>query len=715
MAGNAVIGALRVVLGADTAALETGLKDAQSSLSSFGSNAGKTLAAAAVAMTAALTGVAVSIRSSLTQFDEMGKAAQRIGIPVEQLSALKYAGDFADVSLETLSTSVTKLARNMSDAVTNGIGPAANAFRAMHVQVTNSDGTLRNQADVIADVAEKFKYYEDGAAKTALAVAIFGKQGATMIPLLNGGRDALISAAEEAKKFGLIVDESTAKAAERFNDNLTLFGKVAGSWSTRLAAELARPLADLTDRYAEFLKTSQTGQATLTAVANTIKVVAASMATLAMTTVAAAQALIGLVGGIIKLKDLDFSGAWDSLKNGATSAYGTLSGALGMMKDVTLSVIAPTSALGDSWRKAGDEITAMGDKVSAAGEAMLKRQAPIIAGAKNAIQTFIDAKNKQIAAFQAEASTLGQSNIVQQQAKIVAEGLATAQANHIPITQALKDKLQALAETWAMWNERANFGKQIFEQTRTPAEQFAATMERLNIAFDYGKTNADLYARGVAQAQQQLVQADPAAQALGNSLETAFGKAIDGSSKFSDILKGLLQDLTKAMANQAFKQLLYGGQGGTSGGALGSLFSGVFGGGQSSYSFGGVNVPVIGGSGDGGLFSSIGKLFGFASGGSFDVGGSGGIDSQLVAFRASPNENVSVTKPGQGGGGDANVIVNNYGGSQVETRKKKNQDGGFDIEILIDRQVGALARRPGSNTNRALTDAFGAEQRLVGR
>lgn len=61
----------------------------------------------------------------------------------------------------------------------------------------------------------------------------------------------------------------------------------------------------------------------------------------------------------------------------------------------------------------------------------------------------------------------------------------------------------------------------------------------------------------------------------------------------------------------------------------------------SGISFGG------GGSLFGGLIGGIGKLFGFANGGSFNVGGSGGIDSQIVAFRASPNETVSVTKPGQ--------------------------------------------------------------------
>ena len=43
------------------------------------------------------------------------------------------------------------------------------------------------------------------------------------------------------------------------------------------------------------------------------------------------------------------------------------------------------------------------------------------------------------------------------------------------------------------------------------------------------------------------------------------------------------------------------------------------------------------------------KIPGFAGGGKMIVGGSGGTDSQLVAFRASPGETVTTTRPGQGG------------------------------------------------------------------
>lgn len=57
------------------------------------------------------------------------------------------------------------------------------------------------------------------------------------------------------------------------------------------------------------------------------------------------------------------------------------------------------------------------------------------------------------------------------------------------------------------------------------------------------------------------------------------------------------------------------------------------------------------------IFNIGRKLFGFANGGSFQVGGVGGIDSQLVAFKASPNERVSITKPGQDMGAGGAIAV----------------------------------------------------------
>jgi TP901 family phage tail tape measure protein len=70
------------------------------------------------------------------------------------------------------------------------------------------------------------------------------------------------------------------------------------------------------------------------------------------------------------------------------------------------------------------------------------------------------------------------------------------------------------------------------------------------------------------------------------------------------------------------------------------------------------NLGNMGGIG-GFLSSLLGGLTGFASGGTIMPGGTGGIDSQVVAFRKSPNERVDITKPGQRiGGGPGKLVIN---------------------------------------------------------
>lgn len=78
---------------------------------------------------------------------------------------------------------------------------------------------------------------------------------------------------------------------------------------------------------------------------------------------------------------------------------------------------------------------------------------------------------------------------------------------------------------------------------------------------------------------------------------------------------------------------------------LSGLFSGI----KSMFSGIGSGLSgLFGGMGGlGGLIGGIGSLFGFANGGGFEVGGSGGTDSQLVAFKATPGEDVIVRTPEQ--------------------------------------------------------------------
>lgn len=204
------------------------------------------VAAASVAMSAAAGALALSVKSAIDTGDQFNKLSQKTGIAVESLSALAYAGELSDVSIESLATGIKKLSVNMNEAATATNGKAAEAFRALGVVVKGNDGILRASDAVLGDIADRFAGMKDGAGKTALAVALFGKAGADLIPLLNQGGKGINDLRIEAENLGLVMTGQTAKAAEEFNDNIKKLTLSTSALGKSITADLIGPLAEYT-------------------------------------------------------------------------------------------------------------------------------------------------------------------------------------------------------------------------------------------------------------------------------------------------------------------------------------------------------------------------------------------------------------------------------------------------------------------------------------
>lgn len=135
--------------------------------------------------------------------------------------------------------------------------------------------------------------------------------------------------------------------------------------------------------------------------------------------------------------------------------------------------------------------------------------------------------------------------------------------------------------------------------------------------------------------------------------------------------RGAERGLEQALNNLAdlifklFSDSMSGGSGSGIGSSIGQIVSAIFGGGGNSSS-----IP------------------GFATGGNFTVGGSGGVDSQLVRFRATPGEMVNISH-GNDNGSRGSVTFDMRGA--VVTQDLLNQMN--QIAASGDAQVlGAVAR-----------------------
>lgn len=180
--------------------------------------------------------------------DRFGKLAQQTGVGVASLTELDYAAQLSDVSTDELATGLTRLTSKMAD-VAQGSKKAKGIFDDLGVSVQNADGSLRASDEVLKDIAQRFAEFPDGPEKSAFAIEIFGRAGAKLIPLLNQGRAGLAETAEEARRLGVVFDEKASKAAETFNDNLTRLSKSWEGLKIGLFTPLVQALADTTSAF----------------------------------------------------------------------------------------------------------------------------------------------------------------------------------------------------------------------------------------------------------------------------------------------------------------------------------------------------------------------------------------------------------------------------------------------------------------------------------
>jgi len=235
------LGEIFVSLGLSTASFTKNLNDAKKL--AFGNSKeiersfqimGKAVVAASAAIGTALIAMTRAGINTAAQFHDL---SQSTGVTVETLSSLAVAAKTAGLDTQTLATLLGKLAKNMFQAAA-GSKEQAQAFQRLGVQVRDSSGGLRSIEDVLGDVAERFVAMEDGAGKTALAMQLFGKSGMAMIPLLNEGKSGLAAMTEQAKRLGLVISSDTAKAADRFNDDLDILKKQLEAVGIGIASEI---------------------------------------------------------------------------------------------------------------------------------------------------------------------------------------------------------------------------------------------------------------------------------------------------------------------------------------------------------------------------------------------------------------------------------------------------------------------------------------------
>jgi hypothetical protein len=169
----------------------------------------------------------------------MNDLAQKTGVSVEQLSRFKQAAAASGTDIDSVGTAMIKYGKNAA-STGKGNDKLVAALDELGISSKDAAGNLKSSDQVMLEVADRFKAMPDGANKSRIAIDLFGKAGANLVPLLNGGSDAV-------KSLTATMTTPFAKASDAFNDKLASIQGKLGQVGASVGSALLPALNLLSD------------------------------------------------------------------------------------------------------------------------------------------------------------------------------------------------------------------------------------------------------------------------------------------------------------------------------------------------------------------------------------------------------------------------------------------------------------------------------------
>ena len=543
--------------------------------------------AIAGAVTAAAATMTVLIKQSIDLADQTQKTAQAIGINGDALQELRFAADLSGVSSEQLNDTLKDLAKNLSEAAAGGKSQA-DAFKLIGVSATDAEGNVRPLEDVLLDIADRFAGTADDANKTALAMKIFGEQGRTLIPMLNSGRDGLEGMMQMARDLGLVMDEETRKAAERFNDSLTILQAQQRGVINQITVELLPAMNALSGLLLDVTKNTGLASAAGRGMDVSLKLVA-SAAVIGAAAYDTLLARIKAVGTAISLlSEGEFRQAAAAIKDGVLGQFDSLGDGIERVKKIW----------DGSFEEMGSAAAGMAGLVKPSIGAVnqeLDKTGKSARGAADEVGNFIRQLEFSVA-------TLGMTADETDRYRLAMAGASQAQLDYVASLQARVEVDRLLGEMMEQetaYLDDLNWLMTQYDELITGASretlEYSKTLADLNTLLQAGKISQDEFNAAVGRAEEA---ASKAKGGFENFSELAMEAAKRSQGAFADFLfdpfgqglKGMLQgfaDTLQRMAAEAaaakiFESLLGGSGGGGILGGIGSAIGGFFGGGRAN-------------------------------------------------------------------------------------------------------------------------------------
>jgi hypothetical protein len=261
----ATIGKVSAVFTASTSGLRTGVNQAsrsmqqmQSSVSALRGQLSTLTAIQGAQLFGQIANAASQAVQSLVRFgasaaqsiDRTAKLSQQLGLTYAEMSGLSLAASLAGTDMETVGNAVTKANAAFANAAA-GSKSAVAAFQRIGLSVDDLNGL--SASEQFDKIGQAIAALPSEAEQAAAAIALFGRAGAQLLPLFQGGAKGIQQARADAEKFGLALSNVQAGNVEAMNDAFTRARGAVEGVVNQVVAYLAPALENVTTVFTDLI------------------------------------------------------------------------------------------------------------------------------------------------------------------------------------------------------------------------------------------------------------------------------------------------------------------------------------------------------------------------------------------------------------------------------------------------------------------------------
>ena len=226
--------------------LKQGLQKAGEVAKKVGEIAATAIAAIGAAATAAAKKFFDLAKATAEYGDTVDKESQKLGISSDTYQKLNYAMEMSGSTIDDVSKGIKNMTKDLA-AFANGSKSAADKYEAIGVSLTNADGSLKSEQELLLSTIQALADMTDETQRDAAAQEIFGKSAAELKPLLNEGAEGINALMEEAQQYGIVMSEEGVKASAVFDDSMTRLTNTLTGFRNNVMTGLLPSLTKITD------------------------------------------------------------------------------------------------------------------------------------------------------------------------------------------------------------------------------------------------------------------------------------------------------------------------------------------------------------------------------------------------------------------------------------------------------------------------------------